>query len=76
MTQDTNSMTIAEQTALSLLEIGAIRLSPSVPFKWASGWNSPIYCDNRLSLSFPLVRTKIKNALVDSIKEKFKPLRD
>ncbi len=72
MIQDLNSMTIAEQTALSLLEVGAIRLSPSAPFKWASGWNSPIYCDNRLSLSFPLVRTKIKNALVESITEKFK----
>lgn len=69
----TNNITlsVAEQIAASLLEIGAIRLSPSKPFKWASGWLSPIYCDNRLSLSFPASRTLIKNALVDLIKTKF-----
>jgi orotate phosphoribosyltransferase len=64
-------MTIAEQVASSLLEIGAIKLSPSKPFKWASGWLSPIYCDNRFSLSYPQSRTLIKNALVNAIKEKF-----
>lgn len=64
-------MTIAEQVASSLLEIGAIKLSPSKPFKWASGWLSPIYCDNRFSLSYPQSRTLIKNALIGAIQEKF-----
>jgi orotate phosphoribosyltransferase len=67
-----NTTSIAEQIALSLLEIGAIRLNPSKPFKWASGWNSPIYCDNRLSLSFPDSRLLIKNALSEIIKANFK----
>jgi orotate phosphoribosyltransferase len=71
MVTNNNTLSVAEQVAASLLEIGAIRLSPSKPFKWASGWFSPIYCDNRLSLSFPASRTLIKNALVDLIKEKF-----
>ena len=71
MVTNNNTLSVAEQVAASLLEIGAIRLSPSKPFKWASGWLSPIYCDNRLSLSFPVSRTLIKNALVDLIKEKF-----
>ncbi|WP_143960366.1 orotate phosphoribosyltransferase [Litoribacter populi] len=62
---------IAEEVAKSLLEIKAIRLNPESPFTWASGWKSPIYCDNRLSLSFPKVRTHIKHALVDTIKEKY-----
>ncbi len=65
------TLSVAEQVAFSLLEIGAIRLSPSKPFKWASGWLSPIYCDNRLSLSFPSSRTLIKEALVALIKDKF-----
>ena len=43
-----------------LLQINAIKLSPKDPFKWASGWNSPIYCDNRTVLSFPSVRNEIK----------------
>ncbi len=72
MVTNDNKFSVAEQVAASLLEIGAIRLSPSKPFKWASGWLSPIYCDNRLSLSFPESRTLIKNALVELIKEKFK----
>ena len=71
MITNNHTLSVAEQVAASLLEIGAIRLSPSKPFKWASGWLSPIYCDNRLSLSFPASRTLIKNALVDLIKEKF-----
>ena len=64
-------MTTAEQVASSLLEIGAIKLSPSKPFRWASGWHSPIYCDNRFSLSYPASRTLIKNALVEAVKEKY-----
>jgi orotate phosphoribosyltransferase len=58
--------------AASLLEIAAIKLRPHEPFKWASGWNSPIYCDNRLSLSFPQVRNYIKEAIVKAIRENFK----
>lgn len=58
-TDNTASSLIAE----SLLQIGAIKLSPQEPFKWASGWNSPIYCDNRLSLSYPQVRSIIKKEL-------------
>ena len=62
---------IAENIAFSLLNIGAIKLRPEQPFKWASGWNSPIYCDNRLSLSFTGIRTQIKEELVKTIKEEF-----
>ncbi|GGZ27658.1 orotate phosphoribosyltransferase [Echinicola pacifica] len=61
----------AAAVAQKLLDIQAIRLQPNQPFTWASGWKSPIYCDNRLSLSFPAVRTFIKNALVEAIKSKF-----
>lgn len=62
---------VAAEVADKLLEIQAIRLQPDKPFTWASGWKSPIYCDNRLSLSFPEVRTMIKNNLVDSISHYF-----
>ena len=58
---------ISRQTARLLLQIGAIRLRPEQPFTWASGWKSPIYCDNRLSLSFPEVRTFIKRALTQLV---------
>lgn len=51
------------EIARKLLEIKAIKLSPSEPFTWASGIQSPIYCDNRVALSHPAVRTSIKNAL-------------
>lgn len=61
----------SEQIAGYLLEIEAIRLRPSEPFQWASGWLSPIYCDNRLTLSFPQIRTFIKNAFVEAIKQHF-----
>jgi len=59
----TPNPTVARQVARMLLEIKAIRLSPDLPFQWSSGWNSPIYCDNRLALSYPDVRTFIKHAL-------------
>lgn len=58
---------IAAEVADKLLEIQAIRLQPDRPFTWASGWKSPIYCDNRLSLSYPEVRNRIKDSLVDSV---------
>lgn len=62
---------LAEEIASDLLKIGAIKLSPQQPFTWASGWKSPIYCDNRLSLSFPEVRSKIKTALSLAISNSF-----
>lgn len=69
MIQDTTA--IARQVAASLLEIGAIRLRPTDPFTWSSGWKSPIYCDNRLALSYPSVRSYIKNALAERIRAEF-----
>lgn len=61
----------AKLVAKKLLEIEAIRLSPDNPFTWASGWKSPIYCDNRLSLSYPEIRTFIKESLVSVIHKYF-----
>jgi orotate phosphoribosyltransferase len=52
-----------KEIALHLLEIGAVKLSPDAPYTWASGWKSPIYCDNRLTLSYPKIRKKITNGL-------------
>ncbi|MEQ9467121.1 MAG: orotate phosphoribosyltransferase [Ekhidna sp.] len=62
---------LAAEIAADLLKIGAIKLSPEKPFTWASGWKSPIYCDNRLSLSYPDVRSKIKTALSLAISNSF-----
>jgi orotate phosphoribosyltransferase len=64
-------MTIARKVASMLLETQAVKLSPEKPFKWSSGWNSPIYCDNRVTLSFPEVRTFIKKSLAKVIKKQF-----
>ncbi len=63
---------VANQVAAYLLEIEAIKLSVNKPFTWASGWKSPIYCDNRLSLSYPKIRTYIKEQLAQNIKVAFK----
>jgi orotate phosphoribosyltransferase len=57
--------------AEKLLSIGAIKLRPNEPFTWASGWRSPIYCDNRLTLSFPDIRTWLKNTLAEGIRQRF-----
>lgn len=65
------STKLAKEIASDLLEIGAIKLNSKNPFTWASGWKSPIYCDNRLSLSFPSVRNKIKIALSLGITQTF-----
>lgn len=62
----------APTVAEKLLEIGAIKLNYKNPFTWSSGWKSPIYCDNRLSLSYPDIRTYIKNALTEAISMHFK----
>jgi orotate phosphoribosyltransferase len=63
----TNEKAVAEK----LLQVQAVRLSPGKPFTWASGWKSPIYCDNRKVLSFPYVRDFIKSELCNVIFEKF-----
>jgi orotate phosphoribosyltransferase len=53
----------AKKTAELLLQIKAIKLNPNEPFRWASGWNSPIYCDNRITLSYPPVRIFLKEEI-------------
>lgn len=63
---------VAHKVAAHLLEIEAIKLSVKKPFTWASGWKSPIYCDNRLSLSYPGIRTYIKEQLAEAIRNEFK----
>lgn len=61
----------AKQVAEYLLQIKAIKLEPTNPFTWASGWKSPIYCDNRKTLSYPEVRTYIKKAFAEVVMEKY-----
>jgi len=60
---------VAENVAKSLLQVRAVKLSPKKPFDWASGWKSPIYCDNRLILSYPKIRTYIRQEFVNMIRE-------
>ncbi|WP_297043704.1 orotate phosphoribosyltransferase [Thermoflavifilum sp.] len=64
-------MEIAHQVAEKLLFINAVKLSPDKPFTWASGWKSPIYCDNRRILSFPYIRDYIKSELSNLIDQHF-----
>ncbi len=61
----------AEKTAELLLQINAIKLNPQTPFLWASGWKSPIYCDNRITLSFPAIRNYIRDEFAKNIEQKF-----
>ncbi|MBF6608756.1 MAG: orotate phosphoribosyltransferase [Flavobacterium sp.] len=61
----------AEKTAELLLQINAIKLNPKNPFTWASGWKSPIYCDNRLTLSFPPIRNYIRQEFARHIENQF-----
>ena len=63
---------IAKQVAKSLLQINAIILQPNNPFKWAAGWNSPIYCDNRKTLSYPEIRNYIRQGLSAIVKNHYK----
>ena len=65
------SMTNEKAVAEKLLQINAIKLSPQQPFTWASGWKSPIYCDNRKVLSFPYIRDFIKSEMCSVIFERF-----
>lgn len=62
---------LKEEIAKRLLEIEAVSLSPDEPFTWASGIKSPIYCDNRLTMSYPAVRDEVAEGLVTLIKEHF-----
>ncbi len=64
-------MNDATIVAGKLLDVQAVKLSPNAPFTWASGWKSPIYCDNRKVLSFPYVRDYVKSELCNVIFEKF-----
>ena len=57
----------AQKTAELLLQINAIKLQPQKPFTWASGWKSPIYCDNRITLSYPMIRNFLRENLAKQI---------
>ncbi|MBC8882542.1 orotate phosphoribosyltransferase [Flavobacterium piscinae] len=61
----------AKKTAELLLQINAIKLNPKNPFSWASGWKSPIYCDNRVTLSFPPIRNYIREEFSKHIEKEF-----
>ncbi|WP_298154980.1 orotate phosphoribosyltransferase [Flavobacterium sp.] len=61
----------ASKTAELLLQINAIKLNPGNPFTWASGWKSPIYCDNRITLSFPPIRNYLKEEFAKNIEKQF-----
>lgn len=61
----------AEKTAELLLQINAIKLNPKNPFTWASGWKSPIYCDNRMTLSFPPIRNYIRESFAKAIEKEY-----
>ena len=67
----------ARKTAELLLQINAIKLKPENPFTWASGWKSPIYCDNRIVLSFPQVRNYVRDELARGVETLYgKPDQD
>ncbi|MCH4824115.1 orotate phosphoribosyltransferase [Gramella lutea] len=61
----------AKKTAELLLQIKAIKLEPQQPFTWASGWKSPIYCDNRIILSYPVIRNYVRENFAKQIEEKY-----
>lgn len=63
--------TFAKEIALDLLNINAVILQPNEPFTWSSGWNSPIYCDNRLTMRYPKIRKKIAQKLVEFISREY-----
>jgi len=60
---------IAKKTAELLLQINAIKLEPENPFTWASGWKSPIYCDNRIMLSYPMVRNFVREEIAKQVEQ-------
>jgi orotate phosphoribosyltransferase len=61
----------AKKTAEVLLQIHAIQLQPDDPFTWASGWQSPIYCDNRIVLSYPLIRNYVRETLARHLEDRY-----
>lgn len=61
----------ANNTAEQLLKIKAIKLQPTEPFTWASGWKSPIYCDNRITLSYPIIRNFLKTNMAKVIEQQY-----
>jgi orotate phosphoribosyltransferase len=67
----TKNAVIAGKIAEALLQIKAIKLQPDAPFTWASGWKSPIYCDNRLVLSYPAARKLVYKAFAETIRREF-----
>lgn len=66
-----NPLTRQQTVARHLLTVGAVQLRPDAPFTWSSGWRSPIYCDNRVTLAHPAVRTYLRDALADAIRQAF-----
>ena len=64
-------MDVEKEIAKTLLQINAIKLSPANPFTWASGWHSPIYCDNRKILSYPAARRQVYEAFAQIITAKY-----
>lgn len=64
-------MSTQKQFAEKLLQIKALKINLQAPYKWASGWNSPVYCDNRKVLSYPYVRDFVKSELANMVLEKF-----
>ena len=62
---------VEKAVAKSLLEIKAVLLRPETPFTWASGWKSPIYCDNRRILSYPEIREKVCRWMADIIQKQY-----
>ena len=68
---DGKDPSVAEHIARMFLEIGVVQLNTQEPYTWASGWKSPIYCDGRVSLSYPPVRSYIKQELVTIIEQRF-----
>lgn len=61
----------SKEIALDLLKINAVILQPNDPFTWSSGWNSPIYCDNRLTMRYPKIRKKIAQRFVEFISDNY-----
>ncbi|NRA94035.1 MAG: orotate phosphoribosyltransferase [Psychroserpens sp.] len=61
----------AKKTAEVLLQVNAIKLQPKEPFTWASGWKSPIYCDNRIILSFPAIRNYVRTTIAKHIEAQY-----
>lgn len=66
-----NALTLSQSIARRLLAVQAVQLQPNSPFTWSSGWKSPIYCDNRVTLAYPEVRTFVKNALAEVVQYQF-----